>query len=124
MIQLRGVSMAVIIISALVARPAAAQLRDGSSSLTHVVSVTVPARVKVKVSSVAMMPSRSVPSSVSLTAVSGGLALSVDANKAWVVTVSAAGSSNRQWSGSQSGQFTAISDAGSAKSVVLTVSAP
>lgn len=116
--------MAVIIISALVARPAAAQLRDGSSSLTHVVSVTVPARVKVKVGSVAMMPSRSIASAVSLTPVSGGLSLSVEANKAWVLSVAAAGSSNRQWSGTQSGQFTAITEAASARPVVLTVSAP
>ena len=123
MIQLRGLSLAVIIISALVARPAAAQHRNASSSLTHVVSVTVPARVKVKVSSIALMPSRSIPSAVKVAPAQNGLALTVDANKAWVLTVSGDAGSH-QWTGTQSGEFTALAKADSARPAVLTVSAP
>ena len=129
--MIRTLSIALVMISALISRPVAAQVRDGSSSLTHVVSVTVPARVKVRVSSIGQLTSRSVPSAVKVTAASNGLALSVDANRAWVVSVSGpAGSvpdSNLQWSGTQAAQFTAITSAASTASsqpVVLTVTAP
>jgi|SRR5687767_7220884 len=57
------------------AAPAAAQNRAGSSSLTHSVSVTLAPRVKVKVSALSMTASPY-----------ANLALSVKANRSWVLT--------------------------------------
>jgi hypothetical protein len=57
------------------ATPASAQSRNGFSSLTHSVSVTLAPRVKVKVSAVSMTTSRH-----------ASLALSVVANRSWVLT--------------------------------------
>ena len=76
-------------ISATSASPVAAQSRDASRRLTHVVSVSVPARVKVNVSPIAAM-SRSIPAAVSLRQVSNDLAVTVDANRPWVLAVSPA----------------------------------
>jgi hypothetical protein len=70
---------------AIVAQPVAAQ---SSASLTHVVSVTVPPRVKVQVAPVAMMSSAAVGTStpsISTQAIS----LSVNATRAWVLSVGA-----------------------------------
>ena len=114
--------------SAMIAQPAAAQVREGVSSLTHVVSVSVPARVKVAVNAVSMS-SRSIPTAVRMTeqASANGLAVSIRANKAWVVSVSSqvASSSLRpaQWSGAQAAEFT-VPVTPSDKAVTLTVSAP
>ena len=58
----------------MVARPAAAQRSEASRSLTHVVSVTVPPRVK-----------------VSMTAGASSLGVSVQATQAWVLSVKPAG---------------------------------
>jgi hypothetical protein len=102
-------------VAALHASPAAAQGRVASSSLVHVVSVTVPARVKVKMSS--------------------PFAVTVNSNKAWVLSVSVpAGDSPRgsklQWSGTHTDTtvFLLRGKAGSAPAsnvpIVLTVSAP
>ncbi len=115
MIHLRGLGAVILMAGALFSRPAAAQIR-GSSSLTHVVSVTVPPRVKVKVSSISMTPSRAVPAAVKVTAApasTSGLALSVHANQAWVLSVSAPAArsttaSKVLWSGTETGRFTAI----------------
>ena len=114
MSQLRILGIAILVGAALYARPAAAQGRVASSSLVHVVSVTVPARVKVKVSS--------------------PLAVSVNSNKAWVLSVSAPGDSPREsklrWSGTHTDTtvFLPRGKAGSAAAstvpIILTVSAP
>ena len=109
MLSLRTLGVAVLLVGASISQPAAAQGRSGVSSLTHVVSVTVPARVKVKVSSVSLS-SGSVPAAVKVStpasASVSGLALSVQANKAWVLSVSApaanATTSTMSWSGTQS----------------------
>ena len=110
MLSLRSLGVAILLVGASMSQPAAAQGRSGVSSLTHVVSVTVPARVKVKVSSVSLV-SGSVPAAVKVSppasASVNGLAVSVQANKAWVLSVSApaanaASSSTMSWSGNQS----------------------
>ena len=59
---------------AVAATPAAAQSRGGFSSLTHAVSVTLGPRVKVKVSALSRTSSRY-----------ANLALSVNANRSWVL---------------------------------------
>ena len=113
MLGLRGLGVAILIGCALFARPAAAQVRGAQSSLVHVVSVTVPARVKVKVSS--------------------PVAVTVDSNRAWVLSASApaAGSSRGsklQWSGTHTDTTMIFRSAKTAPAsgvpVVLTVSAP
>jgi hypothetical protein len=115
MSQLRILGIAILVGAAVYAGPAAAQGRGASSSLVHVVSVTVPARVKVKVSS--------------------PLAVSVNSNKAWVLSVSApSGESSRgsklQWSGTHTDTTVFLprgktgSAAASAVPILLTVSAP
>lgn len=122
MLSLRTLALgvAVLLVGASVSQPAAAQGRSGVSSLTHVVSVTVPARVKVKVSSVSLMSSGSVPAAVKVStapsASVNGLALSIHANKAWVLSVSAsaaeaAKTSKILWSGTQTGEFKPITHA-------------
>jgi hypothetical protein len=114
MSQLRFFGIAILVVAALYGSPVAAQGRGASSSLVHVVSVTVPARVKVKVSP---------------------LAVSVNSNKAWVLSVSApAGDSplrsKLQWSGAHTDTtvFLPRGKGGSAPAstvpMILTVSAP
>jgi len=135
MIQLRGFLVAVIMIGATISRPANAQSRGASSSVTHVVSVSVPARVKVKVSSIAMMSSRSIPAAVGVRAGSSGLALTVNANQAWVLSASGLSGSPKaglHWSGTRSAEITALGSGdgestfsrSSSQPVLLTVSAP
>jgi len=115
MSQLRFLGIAILVAAAVYGSPAFAQGRGASSSLVHVVSVTVPARVKVKISS--------------------ALAVSVNSNKAWVLSVSApSGDSPRgsklQWSGTHTDTtvFLPRGKAGSAAAstapIFLTVSAP
>lgn len=110
--DLRGLGVAILIGGALFARPAAAQIRGAQSSLVHVVSVTVPARVKVKVSPVAV---------------------TVNSNRAWVLSASAPAGSSRgakaQWSGTHTDTTVFFRGAKTAAlasglPVVLTVSAP
>jgi hypothetical protein len=83
MVRLRGSLLAIVIGSAMISRAAVAQ--GSSSSLTHVVSVTVPPRVKVQVA----------PSTQ-------GLSLNVSATQAWVLSIgsnpSAQQNSNVRWS--------------------------
>ena len=119
--MIRSLSVAVmLLVSALISQPAEGQSRPGVSSLTHVVYVTVPARVKVRVSSLSLAPG-SVPAAVKVDlfpASMTGLALRVHANKAWVLSVSAPAASGApaarvQWSESHDGEFTAITAADS-----------
>lgn len=131
MSPLNGLSATVLIIGSLFARPVAAQSSDDSRSLTHVVSVSVPARVKVSVSSVAPVSG----STGSESAVPKTLTLNVDANQPWALSISAPdGSPDASFGSSEtrSGQFTAVvntdedtaSSTASGQPVVLTVSAP
>lgn len=142
MIRLRNFWVAILAGGAVFSHSAAAQHGDGSKSLTHVVSVTIGPRVKVKVSPLSMLASRSVPGAVKVTAVqasSNGLALTVHANQSWVLSIKSAAAadgprgSTLHWSGSQAGRFSTVFFRDAAKAgtsttrdhaVVLTVSAP
>ena len=120
MVRFDGYFMAVLAGAVALSLPAAAQTRNGSSSLTHVVSVTIAPRVKVQVSPLSMVP-RNVPAAVKVAASQGttnGLALTVHANQAWVLAIKSADAdaprrSKLQWSNSAAGRFTAISAADS-----------
>jgi hypothetical protein len=82
MARIHGVLAALVLSSAVIALPAAAQSR-GTASLTHTVSVTVPSRVRVSVTSLAVAPA----SSKTVARSSEGLSLAVSASKSWVVAV-------------------------------------
>jgi len=91
--------------SALVSRPAIAQ---SSSSLTHVVSVTVPPRVKVLVGNAAPAIQSAVRVSSTQTA-TDGLSLSVSATQSWTLSIgSAASKSHLQWSHAQTSGFASV----------------
>jgi hypothetical protein len=77
---------------AITSRSAAAQ-HGSSTSLTHTVSVTVPPRVKVQVGALASSTSPKV--SVGSLAGAQGLALSVSATRAWVLSIGSAASSSK-----------------------------
>jgi hypothetical protein len=68
---------------AIVAQPVAAQ---SSASLTHTVSVTVPPRVKVQVAPVAVVSSAPIGMS-SPNATTQAISLSVNATRAWVLSI-------------------------------------
>ena len=105
MVRLRGMLTGLVLASALVSRQAAAQ---SSSSLTHVVSVTVPPRVKVQVTNAVPMVQSAVVVSSTQSATSG-LSLSVRATQAWTLSISSASSkSHLQWSNSQTSSFANI----------------
>ena len=106
MVRLRGMLSGLVLASALVSRHAVAQ---SSSSLTHVVSVTVPPRVKVQVTNVAPMVQSAVMVSSTQTA-TNGLSLSVRATQSWTLSIGSAGSKLRlQWSASQTSGFASVS---------------
>jgi hypothetical protein len=95
-----------VLASALVSRQAAAQ---SSSSLTHVVSVTVPPRVKVQVTNAVPMVQGAVVVS-SIQSATSGLSLSVRATQSWTLSIgSASGNSHLQWSNSQTSSFAKVS---------------
>lgn len=103
MIALRRTLAALILGSAIVARPALGQ-QGASISLTHTVSVTVPPRLKVQVGSVASMSS-----SMSASADhSNALAVSVYATRAWVLSIGSANGSQVQWSTDDKASFTSV----------------
>jgi hypothetical protein len=91
--------IAVAIGIAITSRSAAAQ-HGSSTSLTHTVSVTVPPRVKVQVGSLAPVSASSIQQGK--TASSQGLALSISATRAWVLSIgsgnSASKSASVRWS--------------------------
>jgi hypothetical protein len=89
MIAIRRTLAALVLGTALVARPALGQ-QGSSVSLTHTVSVTVPPRVKVQVGAVAAAKTS--------TAQSGALSVSVSATRAWVLSIGSARNSKLQWS--------------------------
>lgn len=105
MVGLRGMLTGLVLGSALVSRPAVAQ---SSSSLTHVVSVTVPPRVKVQVSNAAPVVQSAVRVSSTQTA-TDGLSLSVSATQSWTLSIgSAARKSHLQWSHAQTSGFASV----------------
>jgi hypothetical protein len=110
MARLRCMLTALALGSAIVSRSAVAQ-HGSSVSLTHVVTVTVPPRIKVQVERIA--------SSISATKVSDskaatdGLALSVSANRAWVLSIGSgvnARQSHTQWSLDNTSGFSGVTN--------------
>ena len=91
MVTLRRSLLAIVIGSAMISRVAVAQ-RGSSSSLTHTVSVTVPPRVKVEVTS--FMPASI--SDVGASAPTQGLSLNVSATQAWVLSIGSNSSSQQK----------------------------
>jgi hypothetical protein len=93
------------------ANPANAQSR-ASTSLTHMVVVTVPSRVKVQVASLAASSPASIK--VSTTDINTvGLGLTVNATQAWVLSIGSASDvatrkSAVQWSRDGRSQFSAV----------------
>jgi spore coat protein U-like protein len=107
MVGLRGILTGLVLGSALVSRQAVAQ---SSSSLTHVVSVTVPPRVKVQVSNApAMQTAVKVSSTQTATA---GLSFTVSATQSWTLSIgSSARKSHLQWSRAQTSGFASVNGA-------------
>jgi hypothetical protein len=106
MVRLRCVMMATVLGTALISHSAGAQ--GSSVSLTHIVSVTVPPRVKVQVSSVA--PAGQTAASVSSKQTpTDGLALSISATQPWTLSITSAGkTTDLRWSHDRSSGFARI----------------
>jgi hypothetical protein len=105
MVRLRGMLTGIVLGTALISRSVVAQ---SSVSLTHVVSVTVPPRVKVQVSKVA--PAVQTAASVSSRQTpTDGLALSISATQSWTLSITSAGKkTDLQWSHDRSSGFASI----------------
>ena len=121
MARINGLLIGILIGGILPVLPAAAQSGNGTSSLTHVVSVTIAPRVKVQVSALSLS-SRNIAAAVKVTANQSaldGLALRVHANQAWVLAIKSAPtaeSSTRSkllWSTGSTSEFTPVSAADS-----------
>lgn len=96
MIRLRGMWTGLVLGSAIISRQSLAQ--SASVSLTHVVSVTVPARVKAQVTSFAPAVQTATRAS-SVQPATDGLVITVNATQAWTLSIgSASGKSKHQWS--------------------------
>ena len=124
MAGIRRILTGLTVASAIMSLPAAAQ---SSASLTHIITVTVPARVKVQVASLLA----SSPAAVRMAPTSAtGLSVTVRASKAWVMSVTSASGvaskSQLQWSrDGNSGVATLMSrNAVSGEPIFLTVTAP
>lgn len=112
MAGLRTILTTLALGTAIISRPAVAQY--GSSSLTHVVTVTVPPRVKVQVGKV----SSSVAAAVKVPANIGSidaLAVSVSATRSWVLAIgsgatSAQRQSHLQWSLNSNSGFSTVTN--------------
>ena len=111
MAGLRGILAGLVISSAIMALPASAQPR-ASASLMHTVVVTVPSRVKVQVARIATPTPASIKVSAGdLNTV--GLALTVDATQAWVLSIGSASDVTTRtpgvhWSRDGRSQFSAV----------------
>jgi hypothetical protein len=110
MAGIRGIMAAVVMSSAVISLPASGQV-GASASLTHTVSVSVPARLKVQVTNLAF--SSPAPASVaSVQSRTDGLAITVNATQAWVLSIGsasgAAPKSRVQWSTDGSSEFSAV----------------
>ena len=107
----RGILATLVISSSIVAHPANAQSRT-STSLTHLVTVTVPSRVKVQVASL----TASTPASIKVSAGelnTVGLGVTVNATQAWVLSIGSAsdvatGKTGVRWSRDDRSQFSAV----------------
>jgi hypothetical protein len=114
MAGLRGTLAALMIGNALVASPAVAQ-SSGFSSLTHTVSVTVPARVKVRVASLSAATLVSAGRTV-VAANANGLSLTVNATQPWVLAIGSSDAvqakNNLQWSRDGRSQYSELTTRG------------
>lgn len=96
MIRLRGMWTGLVLGTAIISRQSLAQ--SASISLTHVVSVTVPARVKAQVTSFAPAV-QTVTRASSIQPATDGLVITINATQAWTLSIgSASGKSRHQWS--------------------------
>lgn len=106
MVRLRCMLTAIVLGTSLVSHSAVAQ--GSSVSLTHVVTVTVPPRVKVQVSNLAPAAQSTARFSSGQTP-TDGLALSISATQSWTLSITSAGkTSNTQWSHDRSSGFAKI----------------
>jgi hypothetical protein len=111
MAGIRGVMTAVVISTAVISLPAGGQA-GASASLTHTVSVSVPARLRVQVANLAF----STPVAASVSSVqtrAEGLSITVNATQAWVLSIgspsgAAASKSRVQWSTDDSLGFSTV----------------
>jgi hypothetical protein len=111
MIRFRGLWTGLVLGSAIISHQSLAQ--SGSSvSLTHVVSVTVPPRVKAQITHFA--PAAQTATRVSsIRPATDGLVITVNATQAWTLTIgSAAGKSTRQWSHDAASGFAKLDGTG------------
>src|SRR6267142_6828605 len=107
MARIRCMLTALVLGSAIISRPAVAQL-GSSVSLTHTVTVTVPPRVRVQVGSLAPVAQ----SASRVTALQGteGLALSISATQSWTLAIGSASAKSRvQWSHDVNSGFADVS---------------
>ncbi len=129
-VAFRSIVMTLAIAMFVVSRPMFAQ--SGSTSLMHMVSVTVQPRVKVVVRNVATQPGAPVAGSANASG-AGGLALSVTATRPWILLIGAAaenGAHSRQTSVGQrdtassvrAGAFTIASESGIGSVVDASIS--
>jgi len=108
MVRLRGLWTGLVLGCALISRPAFAQ-SGSSSSLTHLVTVTVPPRVKVNVNSVTPVAQSALRAS-SVQAATDGLSLSISATQSWTLSIgSATKTSSLQWSHDRTSGFAKVS---------------
>ena len=106
MVRIRCMLAGIALGTALISHGAVAQ--GSSVSLTHVVSVTVPPRVKVQVSNVA--PAAQTAATVSSRQTpTDGLALSISATQSWTLSITSTGkTSDLQWSHDRKSGFAMI----------------
>jgi hypothetical protein len=108
MVRIQHTLKALAAAIAIVAQPVAAQ---SSASLTHTVSVTVPPRVRVQVAPVAVSSVAMRASSANAT--TQAISLSVNATRAWVLSMGSVGSASSRtpirWSRGAASGYTALS---------------
>jgi hypothetical protein len=107
MLNLRPISLAVILAGAILSREVTAQ--GASVSLTHTVTVTVPPRLKVQIGT---STARTVEVADKPSA--NGLSLSIKATQPWSLFIGASKSSRLQWSRDPSSGFASIAGGESA----------
>jgi hypothetical protein len=99
----RSIFAAIILASAITSRSSAAQA--GSVSLTHIVSVTVPPRIRVKIGSTTTTASTIPAQRQSST---DGLSLSINATQPWSLSIGTRDDSKLQWSRDGKSGFSAV----------------
>jgi hypothetical protein len=117
MIRFCALFLAVVIGGVSSSRPVSAQHGPSSSrSLTHVVSVTVPSRVKVRAAPLALVatPAKEALAVTRTNRIASALGVSVRASQAWVLSirsgprVSKGGSARISWASSPAGTFSRV----------------